>query len=228
MALVGQLGQVPVLTQYSPTGVQYMSVIADNPIEVGGQVSPLSESLRFFTLFADPTQKTYTWNQFMGNADDAFVSEKLAMYIGYSGELADLRARNPRAAIEMTGLPQTKGYNTFSTGMRMYGIATLKSTKNANTALTVQSSFASGGIAPAIAGIVGGVPPFRSYTSSQGLSSVIASSMLVAHGWQDSFYVKSSEYTYTMISDVLNNRQGITDAVNAFVSRMQDLYTPLK
>lgn len=228
MAIVAQLGQVPVLKQYDTTGNQYLTVLANRPITEGGDVLPLSSALRFFTQFADPTQKTYTWNQFMGNADDQFVAEKLAMYIGYSGELATLRARNPRAEIDMTGFPQTKEYTTFATGMRMYGIASLKSSKNLPVALSVEAQFAGGEVSPAIASIVGGVPAFRGYTTTPGLSVVIARGMLVARGWQDSFFNQSSSYTVSMLSDILNNRQSLSDAASTFVSRLQDLYSPLK
>ena len=128
----------------------------------------------------------------------------------------------------MTYLPQTRGYNTFATGMRMYGIATLRTSRNPSTALTVQSQFAGGGISPSISAIVGGVPAFRAYAATQGLSSVIASSMLVARGWQDSFQGQSTMHINTMISDILNNRQSVSDAVTTFTARLQDLYTPIK
>ncbi len=228
MAIVAQLGQIPVLQQYNSAGEVYASVIANEPVTEGGDILPLTSATRFFTQFADPTQKTYSWNQYMGNAEDYFVAEKLAMYIGYSGELGTLRARNPRAEIEMTSFPQTRGYNTFATGMRMYGIATLRTSRNPNTALTVQSQFAGGGISPSISAIVGGVPAFRAYAATQGLSSVIASSMLVARGWQDSFQGQSTMHINTMISDILNNRQSVSDAVTTFTARLQDLYTPIK
>lgn len=228
MAIVGQLGQVPALQQYNAMGEPYISVIANEPVMEGGDVHPLSSAVHYFTQFADPTQNTYSWNQYLGNADELFVAEKLAMYIGYSGELETLRARNPRAEIEMTGFPQSKGYNSFVTGMRMYGIATLKTSKNPSAAFNVEAQFAGGGISPSLAALVGGVPAFRNYAATPGLSSVVASGMLVARGWQDSFSNQSTAYIMNMISDILNNRQGVTDAVTTFVSRLQDLYTPIK
>ncbi len=228
MAIVSQLGQIPVLPQYNQMGELYMSVIANEPVTEESSIYPLTSVTQFFTQFADPTQSTYSWNEFQGKADDMFVAEKLAMYIGYSGELGTLRARNPRAEIEMAGFPQSRGNNTFATGMRMYGIATLKSSKNPSVAFVVEGQFAGVGISPSIASIVGGVPAFRNYASTPGLSSVIASSMLVARGWHDIYFDKSTNYISMMISDVLNNRQGVTDAANSFVARLQDLYTPIK
>lgn len=228
MAIVAQLGQIPVVKQYDTMGQPYMTVVANEPVTAGGDIYPLSSAIRFFTQFADPTQKTYSWNQYSGNADDQFVAEKLAMYVGYSGELDTLRARNPRAEIDMANFPQTKGYNSFATGMRMYGIATLKSSKNPTTALSVEAQFAGGEISQKLANIVGGVPALRAYAATPGLSTVVATSMLVAHGWMDTFSKQSSDYITAMISDVLNNRQSVTDAANTFTSRLNGLYNQPK
>jgi ABC-type glycerol-3-phosphate transport system substrate-binding protein len=226
MTIVAQLGQSPVITKFDTMGNPGYEVTANTPVTGNPDVFPLVSASRYFVQFADPVQNTYSWNQFTGEASDQFVAEKLAMYLGYSGELATLRARNPRAEYEISDFPQTKGYNTFTTGMRMYGIATLKTSRNLNTALTVQSQFAGGNVAPALAAIVGGVPPFRQYANTNGLHAVIAHGMLVAHGWNDTFSSQSSNYVSAMIGDILNNRQGVNDAVNIFISRMRDIYNP--
>lgn len=226
MTIVSQLGQTPVFTQYNQNGSTASTVLANIPVTEGGDIQPLTTAARYFAQFADPSQTTYTWPQSGANATDQFVAEKLAMYVGYSGELETLRARNPKADFEMATLPQTRGYNTFATAARMYGIATLRTTKNPTASLTVQAQFAGPSISPAIASIVGAVPALRSYAVTPGLSTVIARSMLVARGWYDSFPVQSINLTANMLSDIINNRQGPSDAANTFVSRLQDLYTP--
>ncbi len=225
MAIVSELGQTPVLKQYNQDGSSAIGVLANISPTNTNDVLPLSSALRFFTQFADPTKITYSWNQFSGNADDIFVAEKLAMYIGYSGELNTLKARNPRGDFEMTYLPQAKGYNTFSTGARMYGIATLKSSKNPTAALNVEAQFSGAGVSPSISAIIGAVPALRTYSTTSGLNDIISRSMLVAKGWYDSYPEDSDAYTSAMISDVLNNRASVSDASSIFVSRLQDLYT---
>jgi ABC-type glycerol-3-phosphate transport system substrate-binding protein len=224
MAIVNQLGQTPVVTVPAPGGGVYYNVQVNTPTTEGGEVLPLATVNRFFTQFGDTGQKTYAWSESLGNASDMFVAEKLAMYIGYAGELPTLRARNPRGSFEMTYFPQTKGYNTFSMGMRMYAIATLKSSRNPVAALTVESQFAGAGVAPSIAAISGAVPALRSYAATQGLDPVIARSMLVARGWYDSHPNESSLYTASMISDIINYRYGVNDASAIFVSRLRDAY----
>lgn len=225
MAIVTQLGQTPIVRTTNQLGETYLSVQANEPVTDGSTILPLATVNRFFTQFGDPGQTTYTWNQSEGNATDKFVGEKLAMYVGYAGELNTLKARNPRAEIEMTYLPQTKGYNTFSTGMRMHALATLRTSKNMSAAFAVESQFASSGVAPTISGIVGGVSPLRAYASTSGLNPVIARSMLVARGWYDSFDKETTAYTAAMISDIINYRYGVNDASSIFISRMRDLYS---
>ena len=225
MAIVAQLGQVPVVAIPNQSGESTLEVLVNTPVTEGSEILPLSTVARFYTQFGDQGQKTYTWSQSQGDAADFFVGEKLAMYIGYSGELPTLRARNPRAAFEMTYLPQTRGYQTFATGMRMYAIATLRSSKNPQAALTVEGQFASSGVSPTIAGMVGAVPALRTYAGTPGLDQVTARSMLVARGWYDSHEKESSVYTATMVSDIINYRYGVSDAASLFVSRLRDLYT---
>jgi hypothetical protein len=109
--------------------------------------------------------------------------------------------------------------------MKMYAIATLKSSKNPTASFAVESQFASPGVSPAVAAIVGAVPALRSYAGTQGLDPVVARSMLVARGWYDPYYEQSTGYILSMISDIINYRYGVSDAVNIFVARLRDVYT---
>lgn len=227
MTVVSQLGQVPVLRQVRQDGSASVIVTANAPIETNQNIQPLSTAALFFTGFADPRKDTYTWSQYGEQADNQFVAEKLAMYIGYASELPTLRSRNPKGDFEMTYLPQTKGYNTFATGAKMYGVAALRTSKNLVTALTVESQFAGSGIAPAIASAIGATPAFRSVAGEKGISDVIARSMLVTKLWYDSFPVESTNYVASLLSDILSGRFNPTDAANTFVARLQDLYTPI-
>lgn len=226
MTLVYQLGQTPVITGYNQEGKLVANVTANEPSVINASVRPLTSATRYFTQFGDPGQiSTYTWSDSLGKAEDLFVAERLAMYIGYIGDLPMFKARNPRGEFEMTLLPQSKEYKTFSTGMRMYGIAVIRSTQNPTTAFTVQSQFAGGEISPTIAGMVGGVTALRSFAATPGLDQVVSRSMLVARGWYDSYQADSAAFVSSMISDVINYRMGVVDATGLLVSRLRDVYS---
>lgn len=219
--IIEQLGQD---VAYKQQGGGY-TVTANKPVKEGDSVLPLATTLRYIMEFSDPTKTKYSWTQFMPPAQDQFVAEKLAMYIGYFGDYQTIKARNPRMDFDMVMVPQTRGYNTLVTGMRLYGFATLRTTKNPRTALQVETDFASLSNSEQIASLIGGVPALKSYLTTPGVNDVIAKSNLVARGWYDIRPENSSSIFDRMISDVLSGRADINDAAESFVSRLQDLYT---
>ena len=223
--VVAQLGQEMVIKQVNSEGQSSYTVTANIPVKEGGDVIPLTSVLRYYMEFSDPTKTKYTWNQFMPNAQDQFVAEKLAMYIGYFGEGKTMKERNQKVDFDATYLPQTKDYNTFVTGMRMYGFATLRVAKNPNVALKVESDFGSLNWSGQIASIIGAVPPHKAYVTQQGVPEVLRRSNLVARGWFDIKPQVSSQVFEQMIREVTSGKSDITDAVQSFVSRLQDKYT---
>jgi ABC-type glycerol-3-phosphate transport system substrate-binding protein len=229
MTIVNQLGQTPVLLgSVSDGNIRTgISIKANTPTTEKGDatVFPLTTALRFITEFSDPTKTLYTWNDTLGRADDRFVAEKLALYIGYESEYRTLKVRNPRAEFEMTYLPQTRNYNTFVTGMRLYGLATLKTSRNPQVALTIQSQFSSGDMAQVLAPLIGGVPALRQYAATSGVDPVIAKSILVARGWYDFYQDESDRLTTVMVSDVVNHRFTVSEASEMFVTRLRDYYS---
>ncbi len=225
MTIVSQFGQLPVLTQFNNDGSVSFDITADTPITETSPVLPLTSIMRFVTEFSDPLKVTYTWNHLNGDASDVFVAEKLAMYIGYAGELPVLRNRNPKMNIDMTYIPQTKDYGTFSTGLRLYGIATMRQSKNPAGSLAVEAAFAGAEYSPQIAQVVGAQPALREYLDTPGLNEVLKNSLLVARGWYDVNAISTADYMSQMFLGITSGKQGVTDAVDDFVSRMYDLYT---
>jgi ABC-type glycerol-3-phosphate transport system substrate-binding protein len=227
MAIVNQVGQSGVsksVDTNTSSGFSYL-VTANTPIVENGDVFPLAAAFRFFMDFADPSRTTYTWNQFQPSAQDQFVAEKLALYIGYLGDGKIIHERNQKADVDIAFLPQTKGYNTSVTGMRLYGYATLNSAKNKTASLATEASLASSGWGPTFAAIVGAIPAYRSFLVPANVSDTIIQSTLVARGWYDIKPDQSGPIFARMVADVASGRVDITEAVTSFVSRFQTLYT---
>lgn len=223
--IIHQLGQSIVFRQVNSDGKEINTVTANNPLEEGGDVLPLATALRFFMEFSNPEKARYTWNQFLPNAQDQFVAEKLAMYIGYAGEAKTIRERNQRIDFDMAVLPQTRGYNTLVTGMKLYGMATLNDSSNKELAFSVQSKLASLGWSTVIANSVGAVPPQRAYLSQPGVAEVLRKSNLVARGWYDNKPKESSPLFESMVRDVTGGRTDVSQAAAQFVQRLQAKYT---
>jgi len=225
MTLVAQLGQVPVTRQVGAAGEKF-TVTANVPIPENQEVEPLTTSVRFFTQFADPQKTVYTWNTLQPRAIDQFAAERLAIYLGYSGDRALLMAKNPRLDFGMRMVPQAKGYTTFSTGMRLYGVATLKRTPNSLASLTAQSMFAGATYGPLLASLAGGVSPLRNViANSTAIDQDLKQSILVSKGWYDTMPLTSGQYIERMINDIISGRSSVSEAVGLCVSRLTELYT---
>lgn len=74
---------------------------------VGARVNPSEQALDFYTSFAMPAKRAYSWAQTMPNAFDAFAESRAATAFGYASDLARIRAKNPNINISVASLPQT-------------------------------------------------------------------------------------------------------------------------
>jgi ABC-type glycerol-3-phosphate transport system substrate-binding protein len=223
--IVAQLGQAMVFKQPTSEGKDLYTVTANAPLQEGGDVFPLATALRFFMEFSNPTKIKYTWNQFLPNAQDQFVAEKLALYVGYYGEGKIMRERNGRIDFDMAVLPQTRGYNTFVTGMKLYGMATLSSARNKEVSFAVQSKVGSLPWANLLTPTIGALPPQRAYAQNPTVPETTRRSLLVAKGWYDIQQKNSSDLFETMVRDVTSGRVEVSEAASQFVQRLRPKYT---
>lgn len=69
----------------------------------------MEEALSFYTGFADAAKGNYTWNGSLHNSIRAFSEGTLSMYLGFAGELSDIRRRNPNLNFDVAALPQARG-----------------------------------------------------------------------------------------------------------------------
>ncbi len=58
--------------------------------------TPVMAVMNFYTDFANVNRDTYSWNEQMGNALDAFVSGRVGFFFGYSYHLPIIKARAPQ------------------------------------------------------------------------------------------------------------------------------------
>lgn len=67
---------------------------------------PTLEALRFYTDFARPTKKVYTWNETQESALQNFARGKSVFYFGFAYDLARLHGMSPQLNIGVVSLPQ--------------------------------------------------------------------------------------------------------------------------
>ncbi|MBU2036933.1 extracellular solute-binding protein [Patescibacteria group bacterium] len=73
---------------------------------VGGSFNPGQQALIFYTNFANPSLKVYTWNSLQHYSIDAFVEGRAAMMFNYAYNVPLVRVRSPHLNFSVAALPQ--------------------------------------------------------------------------------------------------------------------------
>lgn len=223
-SLVKMLGRDIVTIQ---GGVPVIS--ANTPIDENSVIFPLREALRLYAQFSDSTRNTtYTWNpQVPYTSLDAFASERLAMFLGFSGDKAVLLEKNPRLDFTVAELPQATGYPTRATAMRLYGVAVLKRTPTnlLPAALAAVNHFGGAVWGTRLAEALGGVSPLRgAIANNRTIEEPLRRSVLVASGWYDIYADQSTQIIASNIDALITGRKEATSAADDIVNMLNGIY----
>lgn len=71
-----------------------------------GNETPAMSVMNFYTDFANPARDTYTWNENMDNALDAFTNGRVAFFFGYNYYAPVIKARAPQLNVGVLPLLQ--------------------------------------------------------------------------------------------------------------------------
>ena len=82
-------------------------VIFDRAVEKGNKsIAPGEEAINFYTQFANPYSRYYTWNDNMDNSIIAFSRGEAVMMIGYNQAKKIIERYSPNLSYGVTALPQ--------------------------------------------------------------------------------------------------------------------------
>lgn len=179
-----------------------------------------STALDFYNQFSNPLSNLYSWTKSHPNSRDAFLGEKLAIYLGYASELPLISAKNPNLNFDIARFPQVKDSTSLVTFGNMYGVAIVKSTKNFNTAFTAASAISGqdfeqklvkallekAPIAPARRDLLA-TPPANLY------GPVLYNSALIARGWLDLGDSVTNPIFSDMIEDVVKGVSNTSESI---------------
>jgi len=73
---------------------------------VGASSNPGQQALIYYTNFANPAKRVYTWNQYQHYSLDAFIEGKAAMTLNYAYQIPVIRSRSPHLNFAVAALPQ--------------------------------------------------------------------------------------------------------------------------
>jgi len=105
----------------------------DQPVRLNNEDYPAGlRSLEFYTDFANPGKKSYTWNNKMDYSIDAFSQGKAAMMINYSYHAPTIRSKDPHLNFAVASLPQPTDAQIDVTLANYLGITVSKQASDAN------------------------------------------------------------------------------------------------
>jgi multiple sugar transport system substrate-binding protein len=99
-----------------------------------GTFNPGRQALIFYTNFASPGLKVYTWNQYQKYSIDAFVEGKTAMMLSYNYQLPLIKARAAHLEMDVAPFPQISSTSKKVTFANYWAPAVSLGSKNQNEA----------------------------------------------------------------------------------------------
>jgi len=95
----------------------------------GSSYYPGQDALRFYTDFANPSKRNYTWNKQMPYSIDAFIEGKTAIMINYSHHIPTIKSKAPYLNFGIAPMPQLKGRNFDINYANYWAFTVSKNTK---------------------------------------------------------------------------------------------------
>lgn len=190
--------------------------------------NPGISALNFYTAFANPSRVTYSWNDTLGNAQEAFASGKVAFFLGYSYQQDIIARQNPLLRFGVTSMPQINSEGP-EVNVANYWVETVsKKTQYADQAWDfllfatsephVRSYLAKTKKPTALKKIL----PEQQADLALG---VFANQLLVAKNWYHGYDYRVMEQAMLQLIDDVNSGKTDSDSIGLAAQRIQQTYT---
>lgn len=214
-ALLLQAGNPVTLRGNANSGGNLVSTIGDG--QYNGSESSAS-AINFFTEFANPREKNYSWHRGLPLSKSWFLSGSLATYFGFSSELFDLRAKNPNIDFDVAPLPQPRSAKNRVTYGTMYGFSIVNSTPDPTATYTILQLLTSSQSLD-ILSKTSLLPPVRRDMIATGskdpYQSIFYDSALISRGWLDMNAGRTSDIFQRMVESITSGRSDVYRAIQA-------------
>jgi multiple sugar transport system substrate-binding protein len=221
--LLFQLGNP--ITQVNPTTNAIFSVI-DQSAEKNTTTKPLDTVVSFYTLFANPSNKAYSWNLSLPQSKQAFLANNLAVYFGHASEFKELQDKNPNLNFDVAEVPQDVGTLPSVYG-KISGFAIMRSSRNMEGALAVISTLVSKESIGTWAKLTG-LPPVRrddlALPPTDSFAAIFNRAAVKAKAWYDPNPVQSDAAFRDMIESITTGRKATTGAISDLVGILNRLF----
>lgn len=209
-----------------PTGSDLLSLLMlQNGSKIGDQGAPSFtgelglQALTFYTQFADPNSKAYTWNDSMQNARDAFGQGKVVMIFDYASSISELKKRNAYLNFEIAPVPQPKNAVTPVAFPDYWGYVVSRQTKYPTIAWDFILQMTTNAVIANDYPTRTGKPPalnalLYQYQNDPTLS-VFARQALIARSWDERDKDAARIIFSQMIRAVVSDKERPSDALGA-------------
>lgn len=187
-------------------------------------VNPAEASLSFYTQFADPLSKEYTWNRSLPNSLDLFTAGNLAIYFGLGTEVSAIRAKNPNLNFDMALFPEQRSASVPTTYGKMYALVIMSSSNNKVGALNAMT-YLSGQEFLKRYSAKTGLPPVRrdllaNVPASDPIAPILYKSALYAKASLDPNPSVTDQIFQTAVEAVLSGASISTDAIKTATTQI--------
>ncbi|QQG37741.1 MAG: extracellular solute-binding protein [Candidatus Kaiserbacteria bacterium] len=181
-----------------------------------GTSQAVESAIRFYTEFADPSKADYSWSRALPEARAAFAAGDLALYFGYASEAPLISRMNPNLNFSVAPVPQVQGAERAITAAHVWGLATTRTSKNPQGAITVATLLAAREVSAALSTALG-IPSARRDLLSQprleGSEDLFNKQAIVAKSWTDPDPQKTDSIFRAMIEGVTSGALRITESI---------------
>ena len=199
-------------------------VILGGVVKVSGvDLRPAESAIRFSSDFSNPRKITQSWSPALPEAKEAFIGEKLGMYIGRMSEYAEIKNKNPHLNFAVAELPQLKGASRPVTGGALYALAVPKASAKQRAAWDFIKFLTNAESSSWYADKTGGVSLRRDVLpkyQKESVRSVFAASVLNLKLWPVPDPKSVDQIFRDLIEEVALERATLRDAIEKAKARL--------
>ena len=188
--------------------------------------NPAEEALQFFTQFANPGKKVYSWTRALPQSMDYFAQGDLALYFGPASDGQKIRSKNPNLNFDVAMLPQPATSQTKRTSSSVLSFSILTSSPNQQGALNA-IALLTGSVAGKLASDMTGLAPARrdllSQTGVGASQSVALESALIASSWLDPDARKTTTLFGRAAESIISGQAGVVDAAKTLSNQIDEI-----
>lgn len=181
-------------------------------------------AFNFYLQFANAQLPYYTWNDSLGNAEDAFAQGKVAVIFDYAASLPSIRAKSPFLNIGIAPMPQPDNASGDINYAKYSGLAVNKNSPSVAGAwsfiIQLTTSLANANIYTKDTGL----PPALRTAIHADLTdpnlAVFAAQALTARSWYET---NSESYDHIMNAAIQNVLNGSSDSTAALTQAQSEM-----